>query len=151
MSFHAIHSPHLPLVLGATWLCKHNPHVDWYSGNILGWGVDCLNSCLRAEASALTAAQDEGLCEVCNKSKAISLSPNGPYGYKRYKRPFTRNHPSLRKTTLSAPEWQAMQDYINDFLTAGLIRPLWILHALWSHQCLRCVPELGRWCFGRHN
>lgn len=39
------------LVLGSTWLRRHNPHVIWSMGEIVGWCVTCLSSCLRAATS----------------------------------------------------------------------------------------------------
>lgn len=39
ITFYLIKSPHLPLVLGASWLLKHNPHILWSSGKVIGWGL----------------------------------------------------------------------------------------------------------------
>lgn len=43
-----ITSPDLPIFLGATWLRKHNSHIDWRSSNILGWSEQCLTNCLQS-------------------------------------------------------------------------------------------------------
>ncbi|KAM3618391.1 uncharacterized protein V6R79_019897 [Siganus canaliculatus] len=39
--FHVFESPSQTLVLGHPWLRQHNPHVNWNTGKILGWGEDC--------------------------------------------------------------------------------------------------------------
>ncbi|KAI3354919.1 hypothetical protein L3Q82_004718 [Scortum barcoo] len=46
IQFHILHSPRLPLILGYPWLRRHNPHVDWLTGAILGWGSSCHQVCL---------------------------------------------------------------------------------------------------------
>ena len=42
LSFHLFNSPSHPLILGYPWLVKHNPHMDWSTGRVLGWHKDCL-------------------------------------------------------------------------------------------------------------
>ena len=37
IQFHILSSPHHPLLLGFPWLRRHNPHIDWTTGAILGW------------------------------------------------------------------------------------------------------------------
>lgn len=51
ITFHVIKSPHVLLVLGVTWLCQHNPHIDWISGTVLDWGDRCSTVCLRTAAA----------------------------------------------------------------------------------------------------
>ncbi|KAI3364481.1 hypothetical protein L3Q82_010834 [Scortum barcoo] len=92
IQFHILHSPRLPLILGYPWLRRHNPHVDWLTGAILGWGSSCHQVCLRQavvpESSRcfstppdLTGVPTEYLDfrEVFNKAKATSLPPHRPY------------------------------------------------------------------------
>ena len=47
MTFHLFDSAQHPLILGYPWLVKHNPHIDWRSGRVKGWGEDCKHFCLR--------------------------------------------------------------------------------------------------------
>ncbi len=35
--FLLINSPTAPVVLGHTWLVKHNPHIDWARSSVLAW------------------------------------------------------------------------------------------------------------------
>ncbi len=48
MAFYLISSPELPLILGHPWLMRHNPHINWSSGEVLSWGSLCQDSCLKS-------------------------------------------------------------------------------------------------------
>lgn len=41
-----INYPQLPVILGATWLSKHNPLVNWREKVIVVWSEKCLSMCL---------------------------------------------------------------------------------------------------------
>ncbi|KAI3374617.1 hypothetical protein L3Q82_021191 [Scortum barcoo] len=60
--------------------------------------------------------------EVFNKAKATSLPPHRPYDCAIDLQPGT-TPPRGRLYSLSAPEREAMEAYINDSLAAGIIRP----------------------------
>ncbi|KAI3361597.1 hypothetical protein L3Q82_013737 [Scortum barcoo] len=135
IQFHILHSPRLPLILGYPWLRRHNPHVDWLTGAILGWGSSCHQVCLRqavvpqpshcsSTPPDLKGVPSEYLDfrEVFNKAKATSLPPHRPYDCAIDLQPGT-TPPRGRLYSLSAPEREAMEAYINDFLAAGIIRP----------------------------
>ena len=47
IQFYVLHAPTAPLVLGHPWLDKHDPHVSWSTGRILGWSVACQLPALR--------------------------------------------------------------------------------------------------------
>ena len=47
IQFHILSSPHHPLLLGFPWLRRHNPHLDWTTGAILGWSPACHQICLK--------------------------------------------------------------------------------------------------------
>ena len=40
MTFFLFNSSGHALILGFPWLLRHNPHIDWRSGEIMGWGKD---------------------------------------------------------------------------------------------------------------
>ncbi|KAI3355849.1 hypothetical protein L3Q82_004229 [Scortum barcoo] len=135
IQFHILHSPRLPLILGYPWLQRHNPHVDWLTGAILGWGSSCHQVCLRqavvpqpshcsSTPPDLKGVPSEYLDfrEVFNKAKATSLPPHRPYDCAIDLQPGT-TPPRGRLYSLSAPEREAMEAYINDSLAAGIIRP----------------------------
>ncbi|KAI3354114.1 hypothetical protein L3Q82_018667 [Scortum barcoo] len=135
IQFHILHSPRLPLILGYPWLRRHNPHVDWLTGAILGWGSSCHQVCLRqavvpqpshcsSTPPDLKGVPSEYLDfrEVFNKAKATSLPPHRPYDCAIDLQPGT-TPPRGRLYSLSALEREAMEAYINDSLAAGIIRP----------------------------
>uniref|UniRef100_A0A674PBR8 Gypsy retrotransposon integrase-like protein 1 n=1 Tax=Takifugu rubripes TaxID=31033 RepID=A0A674PBR8_TAKRU len=91
--FLVLHAPTAPLVLGRPWLERHDPHISWASGRILGWSVACHANCLRSAPSpssnprpALTPLDLTGvppiyhdLAPVFSKDNALSLPPHRPY------------------------------------------------------------------------
>ena len=135
ISFHILKSPHIPLILGYPWLRRHNPHINWTTGSILGWSPGCHQVCLK-QASApqprsstfpspdLSRVPPEyhDFREVFSKAKATSLPPHRPYDCAIDLQPGT-SPPRGRLFSLSAPERKAMEAYINDSLAAGIIRP----------------------------
>uniref|UniRef100_A0A4W5NN01 ribonuclease H n=1 Tax=Hucho hucho TaxID=62062 RepID=A0A4W5NN01_9TELE len=89
-----IASPHVPVVLGLSWLQKHNPMIDWTTSSILGWSPFCHSHCLQAaQPSSSRLPQDvsktvdvsaipteyHDLLEVFSKARATSLPPHRPY------------------------------------------------------------------------
>uniref|UniRef100_A0A3B3DGY8 Gypsy retrotransposon integrase-like protein 1 n=1 Tax=Oryzias melastigma TaxID=30732 RepID=A0A3B3DGY8_ORYME len=138
LSFHIITSPEHPLILGYSWLMRHNPHIDWSSGEVLGWGSSCPSKCLRAAKPGhrdvpVSSAEEypdlskvpvvyHDLKEVFSKTRATSLPPHRPYDCVIDLLPGT-TPPRGRLYSLSSPEQQAMQEYIEDALASGLIRP----------------------------
>lgn len=85
-----------PLILGFSWLKKHNPYVDWELGKVKQWDPACQVSCLDAHVPSFRVLDGQGtsasmpglsdypdlskvpacyhdLKEVLRKSKATSL------------------------------------------------------------------------------
>ncbi|KAF7648310.1 hypothetical protein LDENG_00158670, partial [Lucifuga dentata] len=135
LQFHILQSPQLPLILGYSWLRRHNPHIDWDTGVILGWSASCHQLCLRQAAPTQRTRSPSSipdlsripleyhdLGEVFSKAKALSLPPHRPYDCAIDLLPGT-SPPKGRLYSLSAPEREAMETYINDSLAAGIIRP----------------------------
>ncbi len=135
ITFHVLDSPRIPLILGYPWLRRHNPHIDWATGAILGWSSACHQVCLKQAFApqsmpCTTSAPDlmgvppeyHDFREVFSKAKATSLPPHRPYDCAIDLLPGT-SPPRGRLYSLSAPERKAMEDYINDSLAAGIIRP----------------------------
>lgn len=89
-----INSPQTPVVLGATWLSKHKPQIDWRRKEILGWSEECLSTCLfevvlpsipikqivetYPDLSMVPKVYHD-LKEVFNKARATLLTPQRPY------------------------------------------------------------------------
>ncbi len=92
ITFHVLDSPRIPLILGYPWLRRHNPHIDWATGAILGWSSACHQVCLKQAFApqsmpCTTSAPDlmgvppayHDFREVFSKVKATSLPPHRPY------------------------------------------------------------------------
>ena len=43
-------TPTQPVILGHSWLRRHNPNIDWSTCSIREWGVTCLHSCLKTQS-----------------------------------------------------------------------------------------------------
>ena len=145
MNFHLFHSHQHPLILGFPWLKEHNPHINWQTGEILGWGKDCANHCgfnsvqgkdmtsinqvslnvtTEPETSDLRSVPScyHHLREVFSKTKAMSLPPHRLYDCAIDLIPGS-TIPKGRLYSISGPERAAMTEYIETSLKAGLIRP----------------------------
>lgn len=137
LSLFVFKAPQTPLVLGHPWLRQHNPHIDWKSECVVGWGVDCHMNCLRAatppsasppnnlsEPPDLTSVPPvyHDLAEVFRKDHAQSLPPHRPYDCAIDLLPGA-TLPTCRLYSLSQPERASMEKYITDSLAAGIIRP----------------------------
>nr|XP_033965452.1 uncharacterized protein LOC117466353 [Pseudochaenichthys georgianus] len=135
------------VILGYPWSCKHNPHIDWRTGKVLGWGSECSHSCFRGKTAEIVREpiidndrehednQDSDfpdlsnvpscyrdLKEVFNKTKATSLPPHRTYDCAIDLLPGSPL-PKGRLYSLSAPERESMREYIDGSLKTGLIRP----------------------------
>lgn len=149
MSFRLFHSAQHPIVLGFPWLKQHNPHIDWCSGRVMGWGGSCVGKCVapreRREvgvmvdlnSASVNPISDMGtnspdltsvpkcyhdLGEVFSKSKATSLPPHRPYDCS-IELISGAPIPKGKLYSISGPERAAMTEYIETSLKAGLIRP----------------------------
>uniref|UniRef100_A0A7N8Y6S3 Retrotransposon gag domain-containing protein n=1 Tax=Mastacembelus armatus TaxID=205130 RepID=A0A7N8Y6S3_9TELE len=136
VSFHVINTHEPTIVLGITWLQRHNPYIDWKTGRVLNWCPSCHVNCLQHAVSAICTPPQEfsepdlssvpavyhDLREVFNKDKATSLPPHRPYDCAIDLLPGT-SPPRGRLFPLSQPEKQVMEEYIQNSLNSGLIRP----------------------------
>ena len=137
LNFHVILSPLTPLVLGHPWLKWHNPQFDWSSGKVVSWSTFCHSTCLQSAlfpAEGVVPLPEEtpdlslvppiyhDLGEVFSKCCALTLPPHRPYDCAIDLLPGAPL-PSSRLYNLSRPEREAMEKYIKDSLSAGLMRP----------------------------
>ena len=134
LSFHVFDSVAHHIILGHPWLRTHNPDFDWNNGRITSWGPKCVNSCI-PKSNIPPSAPDpinpdlvnvppcyHDLAEVFCKAKATSLPSHRPYDCAIELFPGS-TPPRGRLFSLSAPEREAMEDYVRDSLAAGIIRP----------------------------
>uniref|UniRef100_A0A669DIS8 ribonuclease H n=1 Tax=Oreochromis niloticus TaxID=8128 RepID=A0A669DIS8_ORENI len=136
LQFYVFQAPLTPLVLGFPWLHQHNPVLDWKEERVLGWGEECHMTCLKAatpvkasnplpqEPPDLSAILSEyhDLKQVFCKDRARSLPPHRPYDCSIDLLPGAPL-PTSRLYSLSQPERECMEKYINESLAEGLIRP----------------------------
>lgn len=137
ISFLIFSSPFCPVVLGHPWLVKHNPLIDWTNNSILSWKlschVDCLTSAIPPVSSVSVSQVEPGdlsgvpeeyldLREVFSRSRATSLPPHRPYDCSIDLLPGT-TPPRSRLYSLSAPEREALENYLSESLKAGTIVP----------------------------
>lgn len=137
IKLYLLDSPGSPIVLGHPWTVWHNPHIDWSGNSVLAWSQFCLASCLgsalspgalcsvlQKETADVTKVPVEyhGLRQVFSRSRAGSLPPHRPYDCAINLLPGT-SPPKGRLYSLSGPEREAMDRYIQESLSTGLIRP----------------------------
>ena len=133
-------SPH-PIILGFPWLQRHQPILQWGPLSVVGWGKGCDQTCLSSSSSCLSLrtclspsplvvtadltavpAMYHDVGEVFNKARAVSLPPHRTYDCAIELLPGSQPQRG-RLYSLSRPETEAMNQYINDSLAAGIIRP----------------------------
>ena len=131
-------SPVHSLILGQPWLFRHNPNVNWRTGKIMGWGENCAREYLDfstqgknaavinfVSANSATDSEYPDLSSVppCyHHLREVSLPPHQSYDYAIELIPGS-TIPKGRLYSVSGPEREAMKDYIETSLKAGLIRP----------------------------
>lgn len=135
--FFVIDSPFIPLVLGHSWLTTHNPNIDWTTAKISNWSPACHAKCLRSALPPSVTHQEpepvlpdlsqipteyHGIPEVFCKQQALSLPPHRPYDCAIDLLPGS-TFPCSSLYNISRPERAAMEEYINNSLAAGIIRP----------------------------
>ncbi|KAK3510964.1 hypothetical protein QTP70_027799, partial [Hemibagrus guttatus] len=51
LAFYVTSLPANPVILGFPWLRRHDPHISWWSGELVRWSTTCLRGCLRDPVS----------------------------------------------------------------------------------------------------
>lgn len=134
------------VILGRPWLAKHQPHIDWSTGEILGWCAECKNHGYRSPSSdsksphrslPVHATSIESpathtsvtipaiyhpFSDVFSKERATQLPPHRPWDCSIDLLPGAKL-PHGKIYPLSRPEQEAMEDYIKEALHQGFIRP----------------------------
>uniref|UniRef100_A0A672YNH1 ribonuclease H n=1 Tax=Sphaeramia orbicularis TaxID=375764 RepID=A0A672YNH1_9TELE len=146
VDFQVVKSLAHPIVLGFPWLKRHLPSINWVTGRIEAWGKDCKVNCVISRHNVATASiskppittQNQGkpevsdlsnipshyhhLREVFSKSRASSLPPHRDYDCPIDLLPGAPI-PKGRMYSLSQTETKAMEEYIEQSLKSGIIRP----------------------------
>lgn len=135
--FYLMRSRSVPLILGLPWLQTHNPVISWERPAIENWSPFCYAHCLQSAADDIRPARNnppEAICldnvpstyhdlrQVFSKERAQSLPPNRPYDC-TIELINNTPLPSSRLYQVSHAEREALREYIDSSLAAGLIRP----------------------------
>ncbi|KAK3511603.1 hypothetical protein QTP70_011262 [Hemibagrus guttatus] len=137
ITFYVIDSPCHEIILGYPWLSVHDPVISWHHGEITHWSQFCFSHCLNNTIvkPCLTTSVESPECnpvtipscyhdlqEVFSKTKATQLPPHRPWDCTIDLLP-NAMPPKSKVYPLSRPETQAMEDYIEEALSSGFIRP----------------------------
>ncbi|KAI2653719.1 Retrotransposon-derived protein PEG10 [Labeo rohita] len=137
ISFYVIDSPHHEVILGCPWLSVHDPVVSWHHGEITQWSQFCHTHCLSTTItkSCLSTSVESPASkplnipscyheylEVFSKTKATRLPPHRPWDCAIDLLP-NAMPPKCKIYPLSRSETQAMEEYIEEALSSGYIRP----------------------------
>ncbi|KAK3506575.1 hypothetical protein QTP70_009901 [Hemibagrus guttatus] len=137
ITFYVIDSPRHEIILGYPWLSVHDPVISWYQDEITHWSQFCFSHCLGNTVikSCLTTSVESPECkpvtipscyrdlqEVFSKAKATQLPPHCPWDC-AIDLLLNAIPPKSKVYPLSHPETQAMEDYIEEALSSGFIRP----------------------------
>ncbi|KAG1956957.1 retrotransposable element [Pimephales promelas] len=137
------------IILGRPWLELHSPHIQWSTGEVLQWGEECHHRCLHTipkptnrpsapvqkislSATSVESPPTEFLPEiplpyrafqdVFDKQLATTLPPHRPWDCAIDLLPGAVL-PRGKIYPLSIPEQKAMEEYIQEALSQGYIRP----------------------------
>ncbi|KAK3535400.1 hypothetical protein QTP70_012829 [Hemibagrus guttatus] len=137
ITFYVINSPRHEIILGYPWLSVHDPVISWHHSEITHWSQFCFSHCLDNTIikPCLTTSVESPECkpvtipscyqelqEVFSKTKATQLPPHRPWDCAIDLLP-NAMPPKSKSYPLSRPETQAMEDYIEEALSSGFIRP----------------------------
>ncbi|KAL0194547.1 hypothetical protein M9458_008119 [Cirrhinus mrigala] len=134
---HVTQSPNHPVILGHPWLTLHDPRISWREQEITHWSTTCQQDCLIHSLRTSTTSSDsrpepmilaelpkpyQDLHLAFSKIKATQLPPHRETDCAIDLLPGA-TPPRGRVYPLSQPETQCMQQYIEEELSKGFIRP----------------------------
>ncbi|KAK3508456.1 hypothetical protein QTP70_029425 [Hemibagrus guttatus] len=117
LAFYVTSSPANPVILGFPWLRQHDPQISWHKGKLVRWSVRCLIKCLHEPVSRPCLSP-----VVESRKRAAHLPAHRPWDCAIDLLPNT-SPPKGRVYPLSLPEARAMEEYIEEALALGHIRP----------------------------
>ncbi len=133
----AIESPQNPVILGLSWLEKHNPRISWSTQQFLQWSEFCQHHCLTSSSKSTALPVEEkpelkdlpelpieyqDLSEAFSKAKASKHPLHRPSDCAIDLIPGL-TPPRGRIFPLSQPESETMKQYIEEELSKGFIVP----------------------------
>uniref|UniRef100_A0A8C1GDW5 ribonuclease H n=1 Tax=Cyprinus carpio TaxID=7962 RepID=A0A8C1GDW5_CYPCA len=134
------------IILGRPWLIRHQPEIDWKTGKIIRWGCKCCLTCLNdhpqitnelsnsvhVNSTSIESPNEKlsviippcysSFADVFSPVEASKLPPHRPWDCAIELMP-GEPVPRGRIYSLSIPEQEAMQKYVQEALQQGYIRP----------------------------
>uniref|UniRef100_A0A8C1X582 Uncharacterized protein n=1 Tax=Cyprinus carpio TaxID=7962 RepID=A0A8C1X582_CYPCA len=125
------------VVLGRPWLAQHNPQINWSTGEIQAWDPECQSHIHRSPVQSSQSAPPHlqlpstsigrpalysSYSDVFSKEQATRLPPHRPWDCSIDLLPGAKL-PHGKIYPLSRPEQVAMEEYIQEALDQGFIRP----------------------------
>ncbi|KAK3555747.1 hypothetical protein QTP86_028976, partial [Hemibagrus guttatus] len=138
LAFYVTSSPANPVILGFPWLRRHDPQISWHTGELVRWSAACFKECLlesvsrpcRAslveDSASLASGRNphiyEDFWEVFSEERAARLPSHQAWDC-TIDLLLNASPPRGRVYPLSLPEAKAMEEYIEEALAVGHIRP----------------------------
>ncbi|KAG1952342.1 retrotransposable element [Pimephales promelas] len=137
IQFYVLLTSYTPVILGLPWLRKHDPYIQWGTGQIIHWSKSCYSTCLASVTplpvrnihvpqekpdSIHLPVEYQDLAVAFSKVKASKLPPHRNSDCAIDLIPGS-TPPKGRIFPLSQPETEAMRRYIEEELSKGFIRP----------------------------
>ncbi|KAG1926575.1 retrotransposable element [Pimephales promelas] len=137
ISLYIVDSPKNEVILRFPWLSIHDPVITWHYGELTHWSNFCKNHCFSKVPQPCFTTTIESpetdravnipkcyhdLAKVFSKTKAMQLPPHRPWDCSINLLP-NAMPPKSKVYPLSRKETQAMEEYIEEALSSGFIRP----------------------------
>ncbi|KAL0164283.1 hypothetical protein M9458_040036 [Cirrhinus mrigala] len=137
ITLYVVDSPKYEVILGFPWLSIHDPAISWFRGELTQWSPFCMKNCFSIQPQLCLTTSTESpetqvkvtipshykdLSDVFSKTKATQLPPHRPWDCAIDLLP-NAMPPKSTVYPLSRTEEQAMEEYIEEALDSGFIRP----------------------------
>lgn len=137
ITLYVVNSSRHEVILGHPWLSIHDPNISWHHGELIQWSMFCINHCfnLRLQPCLTTSIESpetikavnipfcyNDLYEIFSKTKATHLPHHRPWDCAIDLLP-NAMPPKSKVYPPSRTENQAMEEYIDEALNSGFIRP----------------------------
>ncbi|KAL0173711.1 hypothetical protein M9458_029679 [Cirrhinus mrigala] len=134
ISLYVINSPKYEVILGFPWLAAHDPEISWHLGELKKWSPFCCQHCLPHPCLTTSVESPENhptpaipacyhdLLEVFSKIRATQLPPHRPWDCAIDLLP-NAMPPKSKVYPLTIQESKAMEEYIEEAMSNGFIRP----------------------------
>ncbi len=127
------------IILGRPWLTLHSPEIRWETSEVIRWSKFCLQHCLKEIPRPPLKTPDTQVASTRVESPESGVTPTIQSDYRAFQDVFCKQAatpwdcaidllpgyklPRGRVYPLSIPEHKAMEEYIQEALNQGYIRP----------------------------